>query len=64
MTRPAVHNVQTHDGRVIGFDTERLTARPLEHRGTTPWPAAPGSYERDIDHPVGPHRFYRLVRTP
>ena len=22
------------------------------------------SYERDIDHPVGPHRFYRLTRTP
>ncbi|MEZ5410177.1 MAG: GNAT family N-acetyltransferase [Acidimicrobiales bacterium] len=22
------------------------------------------SYERDIDHPVGPHRFYRLTRSP
>ena len=29
MTRP-VRNVQTRDGRVAGFDTERLTARPLE----------------------------------
>lgn len=30
MTRPPVHNVQTRDGWVIGFATERLTARPLE----------------------------------
>ena len=107
MTRPPVHNVQTNDGRVIGFAAERLTTRPLEqsdagwlaelHRDpdvmatiggirtdteSAEWLAANlehwdthgygqwvltkvgFSYERGIDHPVGPHRFYRLTRTP